>query len=100
KFERILTTCVQTFPRSYGLFRESMITWLTEKFWVRNLISDKLEIDPGKVIAVDHHASHAASAFYTSPFEDAAILTVDGVGEWATAAFGVGNGHRMSLTRE
>ena len=100
KFERILQSSLQTFPKSYRLFRESMITWLTEKLWVRNLITDKLEIPYDRVLAIDHHASHAASAFYPSPFEDAAILTVDGVGEWATCAFGVGDGNRIKLTRE
>ncbi len=100
KFERILTTALQTFPASYAVFRESMITWLTEKLWVRNLFSDKLGIPAAKVLAIDHHASHAASAFYASPFDEAAILTVDGVGEWATAAFGTGKGERLTLTRE
>ncbi|MBI5708800.1 MAG: carbamoyltransferase [Candidatus Eisenbacteria bacterium] len=100
KFERILTTCLQTFPRSYEVFRESMITWLGEKLWVRNIIADRVEVPADRVIAVDHHASHAASAFYPSPFEDAAILTVDGVGEWATATFGEGIGNRISLSGE
>src|SRR6266487_1220403 len=63
KFERILTTCLQTFPRSYAVFRESMITWLTEKLWVKNLISDRVGIPVARVLAVDHHVSHAASAF-------------------------------------
>src|SRR5438552_12916564 len=100
KFERILTTALQTFPRSYGVFRESMITWLTEKLWVKNLISDRVGVPPGRVLAVDHHASHAASAFFASPFEDAAILTVDGVGEWATSTLGSGHGNRLVLEHE
>src|SRR6266581_965505 len=100
KFERILTTCLQTFPRSYAVFRESMITWLTEKLWVKNLITDRLQIRPERVLMIEHHASHAASAFFASPFEQAAILTVDGVGEWATAAFGVGKGNRLTLEGE
>src|SRR5262245_36298471 len=100
KFERILHSSLATFPKSYRLFRESMITWLTEKLWVKNLITDKLEIDPGKVLAIDHHASHAGSAFFPSPFDEAAILTVDGVGEWATCAFGSGKGNRLTLHRE
>src|SRR6266581_7799337 len=100
KFERILTTCLQTFPRSYAVFRESMITWLTEKLWVKNLITDRLQIRPERVLMIEHHASHAASAFYASPFEQAAILTVVGVGEWATAAFGVGKGNRLTLEGE
>ncbi len=100
KFERILSSAVQTFPRSYEVFREGMIAWLSEKLWVQNLIADRLEVPAAKVLAVDHHASHAASAFFPSPFEDAAILTVDGVGEWATAAFGSGSGNRLTLSRE
>jgi len=100
KFERILTTSLQTFPRSYPVFRESMITWLTEKLWVKNIISDRVGVPAARVLAVDHHASHAASAFFASPFDQAAILTVDGVGEWATATCGSGNGERLTLTRE
>jgi carbamoyltransferase len=100
KFERILQTSLQTFPKSYRLFRESMITWLTEKLWVKNMITDRLGLPPDRVLAIDHHASHAGSAFYPSPFDEAAILTVDGVGEWATCAFGTGKGNRIALTRE
>src|SRR5689334_10566228 len=95
KFERILTSCVQTFPRSYEVFRESMVAWLSDKLWVQNLISDELEIPAKKVLAIDHHTAHAASAFYPSPFDDAAILTVDGVGEWATGTFGTGTGNKL-----
>src|SRR5437667_429156 len=100
KFERILSSSLSTFPRSYEVFREGMVAWLSEKLWVQNLITDKVGVHPKKVLAIDHHASHAASAFYASPFEDAAILTVDGVGEWATAAFGTGSGNQLALTRE
>ena len=100
KFERILTSCLQTFPRSYEVFRESMVSWLADKLWTQNLISDKLGVLADRVITIDHHASHAASAFFCSPFEDAAILTVDGVGEWSTAALGVGHGNRITLNRE
>jgi carbamoyltransferase len=100
KFERILSSCLATFPSSYTLFRESMITWLSEKLWVRNLIAEHLRIPGDRVIAVDHHASHAASAFFASPFESAAVLTVDGVGEWATAAFGKGQGSKLVMDKE
>ena len=100
KFERILTTALQTFPRSYVVFRESMVSWLAEKLWVKNLFSDRMNVPLDKVISIDHHAAHAGSAFYPSPFDEAAILTVDGVGEWATAAFGVGKGEKISLTKE
>ena len=100
KFERIVQSALQTFPKSYEVFRESMIAWLSDKLWVQNTIADKLDIDPKKVIAIDHHASHAASAFFASPFDDAAVLTVDGVGEWATATFGTGQGSTLELHRE
>ena len=100
KFERILTTSLQTFPRSYRVFRESMITWLTEKLWVKSLISDRVGVPMDRVLAIDHHASHAASAFLASPFDEAAILTVDGVGEWATATTGTGRGEKLTLNRE
>jgi carbamoyltransferase len=100
KFERILSSSLSTFPRSYEVFREGMVAWLSEKLWVQNLITDKVGVPPKKVLAIDHHASHAASAFFASPFEDAAILTVDGVGEWATATMGSGSGHRLTLSRE
>jgi len=100
KFERILSSSLSTFPKSYEVFREGMVAWLSEKLWVQNLITDKIGVHPKKVLAVDHHASHAASAYYSSPFDDAAILTVDGVGEWATATFGTGTGNRLALSRE
>ncbi|MBI5836201.1 MAG: hypothetical protein HZB25_03040 [Candidatus Eisenbacteria bacterium] len=100
KFERILSSTLQSFPRSYTLFRESMITWLSEKLWAKSLIADRLEVPQEKVLAVDHHASHAASAFFASPFREAAILTVDGVGEWATASFGTGREEKIALASE
>jgi len=90
KFERILMTTLSTFPRSWGTFREAMITWLNDKLWVKNTIVDKIGISSGKVLFVDHHLSHAAGSFFCSPFKDAAIITVDGVGEWATTTIGVG----------
>ena len=100
KFERIVTSSVQTFPRSYEVFRESMVSWLSDKLWVQNLLSDRLGVPAKKVLTIDHHASHAASAFYPSPFDEAAVLTVDGVGEWATATFGTGKGTQLTLDRE
>lgn len=100
KFERILMTTLQTFPRSWKAFREAMITWLGDKLWVKSIIKDKLGIKDNKVLFGGHHLSHAASAFYPSPFDEAAILTVDGVGEWTTAAMGVGKGTEIQLLKE
>jgi carbamoyltransferase len=88
KFERILLTALQTFPRSYGVFREAMISWFTEKLWIKSLILSKVPVAPERVLFVEHHLSHAASAFFCSPFDEAAILTVDGVGEWTTTTLG------------
>jgi len=90
KFERILRTALASFPRSCSVFRESMMTWLSEKLWIRSIILDKVGVSPDKLLFVDHHVAHAASALFCSPFEEAAILTVDGVGEWTTTAVGRG----------
>lgn len=90
KFERILQTTVNTFPRSAGLWREAMMAWLTDKLWVRSHIARGIGIPFDKVLFCDHHMSHAASAFLASPFKESAILTVDGVGEWTTTTLGIG----------
>ena len=88
KFERIMLTSLQTFPASWGVFRESMITWFNEKLWIKGRILTKLDLPNEKLLFVEHHLSHAASAFFCSPYREAAILTVDGVGEWTTATLG------------
>ena len=90
KFERILQTALNTFPRSAGFWRESMLSWLGDKLWARSHIARGIGVPYDKVLFCDHHMSHAASAFYASPFKDAAILTVDGVGEWTTTTLGIG----------
>ena len=100
KFERILMTTLQNFPKSWNVFREAMITWLGDKLWVKSYLKDRLKIDEKNILFGEHHLSHAASAFYPSPFEEAAILTVDGVGEWTTATLGVGKGTEITLTKE
>ncbi|MGH7305164.1 MAG: carbamoyltransferase family protein [Candidatus Rokuibacteriota bacterium] len=100
KFERLLTSAMQTFPRSCSVFRESMITWLTDKLWVKGLIRQHLGVSADRILFSDHHMSHAASAFFCSPFDEAAILTVDGVGEWATATYGVGRATEIKVLRE
>jgi carbamoyltransferase len=99
KFERILTTYLATFPRSLPSFAKSMPIWLKEKLWVPRMIHERLGFD-GEVLFAEHHQSHAASAFLPSPFEEAAILTCDGVGEWATATQGVGRGNSFELQKE
>jgi carbamoyltransferase len=90
KFERILMTTLGTFPRSWHTFRESMITWFKDKLWIKNLLQDKLGVPSEKVLFIDHHTAHAASALFCSPFEEAALLTIDGVGEWTTGTIGQG----------
>jgi len=100
KFERILMTIFQSFPRSWKVFTEAMLAWLGDKLWLKNLIKTKVGVDENKILFSEHHLSHAASAFYASPFEEAAILTVDGVGEWTTAAMGLGKNTDIKLFKE
>jgi len=100
KFERLLLTCMQTFPRSRRLFQEAMIPWLGDKMWIRHLLQKRLGLPPSRILFSEHHLSHAASAFFCSPFPEAAILTVDGVGEWTTATVGVGRGTEITVLEE
>jgi carbamoyltransferase len=100
KFERLLLTSMQTFPRSLKVFREAMLTWLGDKIWIRHLIQNKLGLPGEKILFSEHHLSHAASSFLCSPFDEAAILTIDGVGEWTTASIGVGKGTQVRLLKE
>ena len=90
KFERILQTTLQTFPQSWGVFRESMIAWFNDKLWIKGQILSDLDIPDEKLLFVEHHLSHAASALFCSPYDEAAIITVDGVGEWTTTTVGKG----------
>jgi carbamoyltransferase len=90
KLSRILAGAVSTFPSSGALFRRAMGAWIDERLWVGPRIEAALGVAPEKILYCEHHLSHAASAFLCSPFDDAATLTVDGVGEWATAAIGRG----------
>ena len=100
KFDRILMTALQTYPKSYKVFRESMITWMIDKLWVATKISSQLGIPKDRILFCEHHMSHAASAFLCSPFEESAILTVDGVGEWVTGTWGVGKGNQIDLRKQ
>ncbi len=100
KFERILQTALSTVPRSQAVFRKAMTAWMLDKLWVKSRIRDALGIPAERILFVEHHQSHAASTFFCSPFEDAAILTVDGVGEWATATIGRGAGNTLTLDSE
>jgi len=99
KFDRILETYISFAPRGINSFMQAIPLWLKEKIWIPNLIKNKLGYQ-GKIIFPEHHESHAASAFYPSPFQEAAFLTVDGVGEWATASFGTGIGNKIKIDYE
>ena len=100
KFERVLTTSIQTFPKSFGVFRESMVSWMLEKLWIKGIIKDKVGVNSKKILFCDHHLSHAASSYFCSPFQEAAILTADAVGEWTTATLGEARGNQIHLTHE
>jgi len=100
KFDRLLRTTFQGFPKTYWMFVQSMRTWLMDKLWIKGLIVKSLGIEPSKILFSEHHLSHAGSAFFCSPFEEAAILTSDGVGEWSTTTMGSGKGANLNLNQE
>jgi carbamoyltransferase len=99
KFERILASCGATFPFSRQMFVRAMQTWLQEKLWVGDRLRKELCYS-GPLLYGEHHLSHAGSAYYVSPFEEAAVLTADGVGEWSTTAIGHGQGLDLELHEE
>ena len=107
KFERIFVSQLGTFPSSWRVFREAMIAWLGDKLWLKSAIASAVPVKQDRILFVDHHLSHAASAMFCSPFAEAAVLTVDGVGEWtttalgrATADWGNGRGNSIELVDE
>lgn len=100
KFERIISTHLRSFPRSAGSFSRTMHSWLGDRLWMKNRIVGELGIDPGRVLFTEQHQAHAASAFYASPFSDAAVLTVTTVGEWATTSLGHGRDRELELLAE
>jgi len=106
KFERLLETYYAFAPKGLKSFLKAIPVWLNEKMFLKKLIYDGLkEVGPYekkkvKLLFPEHHLSHAASAFYPSPYNDAAILTIDGVGEWCTASIGAGNGNKISIIKE
>lgn len=99
KFERILETYLAYAPIGIRSFLKAVPLWIKKKLWIKDLISKELKYE-GKILFPEHHESHAASAFFPSPFNEAAILTMDGVGEWATATIGRGSGSRITLKKE
>ena len=100
KFERIMSTALGTFPHGARVFQSAMTTWLVDKLWIAGRIAQATGVPRDRILFSEHHLSHAASAFFCSPFEEAALLTVDGVGEWATATAGRGRGTDIQLLRE
>jgi carbamoyltransferase len=100
KFERLLETYTSMAPRGWKSYLMAMPAWLGEKLWMADDIAEQLEGFQGQVLFGEHHESHAASAFYPSPFEQAAVVTIDGVGEWATSSIGVGRGGDLEIVRE
>jgi len=99
KFERILETYLAYAPKGFPSFVKAIPLWIKHRLWIPDLIRKELDYE-GKIIFPEHHESHAASAFFPSPFERAAILTADGVGEWTTASFGRGSGNRFEIDSE
>lgn len=106
KFERLLETYLAFAPRGFASFRMALPVWLREKLFLKDLLGTRLkalspEVNwPDKLLFGEHHLSHAASAFYPSPFDRAAVITLDGVGEWATSSLAIGNGHSLDIHQE
>jgi carbamoyltransferase len=99
KFERILETYLQYAPVGIKSFLMAIPLWIKRKLWVKALIRDELNFN-GQILFPDHHMSHAASAFFASPYRESAFLTMDGVGEWATTSYGVGIGNELNMQAE
>jgi len=105
KFERLLETYVAFAPKGLQSFRMAMPVWLREKLFLKHMLIKEIKkidksFDDSKIMFGEHHFSHAASAFYASPFEEAVVLTLDGVGEWATTAVAIGKGHELDIVKE
>ena len=106
KFERLLETYLAFAPRGFASFRKAMPVWLREKLFLKDLLLSELKAyaptgyAPDRLLFSEHHFSHAASAFYPSPFEEAVVLTMDGVGEWTTTSLAVGRGNKLEILKE
>jgi carbamoyltransferase len=99
KFERLLETYLTTAPKGLTSYAKAMPLWLKHKLWIPDSIKEELDYS-GEILFTEHHQSHAGSAFYPSPFEEAAVLTIDGVGEWTTNSLGIGKGNEFSIIQE
>ena len=105
KFERLLETYVALAPKGLQSFRMAMPVWLREKLFLKDMLIKEIKkfdnsFNANKLMFGEHHFSHAASAFYASPFEEAVVLTLDGVGEWATTTVAIGKGHELNIVKE
>jgi len=105
KFERLLETYIAVAPRGFGSYVKAMPLWLKEKLFQKQVLIDALrDLDPGfdrnSLLFTEHHQAHAASAFFPSPFDEAVVLTMDGVGEWTTTAVAIGAGNKLDLVKE
>src|SRR6516225_3823131 len=106
KFERLLETYLAFVPRGFRSFRMALPVWIKEKLFQKRLLRQELERFArdydweSRLLFCEHHQSHAASAFFASPFDEAAILTMDGVGEWATTSVGIGRANTLQMTKE
>jgi len=105
KFERLLETYVALAPKGFQSFRISMPIWLREKLFLKDMLIKEIKkvdksFNADKMMFSEHHFSHAASAFYASPFEEAVVITLDGVGEWATTTVAIGKGHELNVVKE
>lgn len=100
KFERILKNIVEHYPLTRSVFVDAIQNWFIDKLWIQDKISRHLKIPYERIYFSNHHLSHAASAFFASPFDESAILTVDGVGEFATAAISYGKGNEVRIIKE
>ncbi|MFZ6032870.1 MAG: carbamoyltransferase [Melioribacter sp.] len=96
KFERLLETYLAYAPKGISSFLKAMPVWIKEKLWIKEQIKEKLNYD-GNILFPEHHQSHAASAFFPSPFKEAAFLTIDGVGEWTTTSYGIGKENKIKI---
>ena len=100
KFERLLDNYIAVAPRGMYSFLDTIPKWLHKRLWIKNEIKNHLKGFNGNIIFPEHHMSHAAYAFYTSQFDESAILTIDGVGEWSTASFGIAKNNKIQLTND
>ena len=97
KFERLLDNYIGVAPRGLSSFLNVIPKWIHKRLWVKDEINKHLKGFKGEIIFPEHHMSHAAHTFFTSPFDEAAILTIDGVGEWSTTTFGTGKDTKIKL---